>query len=296
MQTRRFVGSDGNGLVASLRGEGALDVLLLHGGGQTRHAWDGAARAIASAGWRAISLDQRGHGDSDWVESGRYGAMSYAADAIAVAQALRDEIGTPPVAVGASLGGLASLLAQGIADCFAAIVLVDVVPQMDSAGVGNVVGFMRAHATEGFTSVEEAADAIAAYLPHRPRPRSLAGLSKNLRLNPDGRWRWHWDPRFVDGPGRFDHDRAEAEPRLLAAARDLSVPSLLIRGASSELVTDEVAAAFARLSPQTRQVDIADARHMVAGDRNDAFAGAVLSFLSSLPLKAETVQQAAPSG
>ena len=297
METRRFTGRDGNGLVASVRGQaagpGRPDVLLLHGGGQTRHAWDGAARALATAGWRAVALDQRGHGDSDWVENGEYGALAYGADATAVAQALAAESGARPVAVGASLGGLASLLAQGSADCFSAVVLVDVVPQMDPAGVGNVLGFMRAHAAEGFASVEEAADAIAAYLPHRPRPRSLAGLSKNLRLHPDGRWRWHWDPRFVDGAGRFDAERPRFEPLLIAAARDLAVPSLMIRGASSELVTPEAAEAFARLSPQTRQVDIAEARHMVAGDRNDAFAGAVLDFLGELVGKDESSQRAA---
>ncbi len=284
MSPRHFTGSDGNDLVATVRGEGARDVLLLHGGGQTRHAWDGTAKALARAGWRAVALDQRGHGDSAWIASGRYPQAAFAEDAAAVAQTLQRESGRAPVAVGASLGGLAALQALGRPGepVFRGVVLVDVVPQMDRAGVGHVVGFMKAHAVEGFATVEAAAEVIAAYLPHRPRPRSLAGLAKNLRRHADGRWRWHWDPRFIEGPDAVHQDWPAVEARLTAIAAGMPVPSLLVRGGSSELVTDEAARAFRALSPTTRYVNIAEARHMVAGDRNDAFSAAVLDFLTGL--------------
>lgn len=282
MLTRSFVGHDGNKLVASIRGEGPRSALLLHGGGQTRHAWDGTGRALAHAGWTAIAIDQRGHGDSDRIESGHYGFRDFGADAACVAREIARTSGHKPVAVGASLGGLASLLAlgaSGLDPVFSALVLVDIVPQMDPTGVDHVQGFMRARAVEGFASVEEAAEAVALYLPHRPKPRSLEGLKKNLRLHADGRWRWHWDPRFLDGPHSVNVDWPAVEQELFAAARGLAVPSLLVRGASSELVTEEAAQAFFALSPSTAYVNIADARHMVAGDRNDVFAAAVLEFL-----------------
>jgi len=145
-----------------------------------------------------------------------------------------------------------------------------------------VQGFMRAHARDGFGSVEEAADAVAAYLPHRPRPRSTEGLKKNLRLSPDGRWRWHWDPRFLDGRRPVDGNRSEVEERLVAAARALTIPAMLVRGGSSELVQEEHAREFLALVPHARFADVSGARHMVAGDRNDQFSAAILDFLSNL--------------
>jgi len=161
------------------------------------------------------------------------------------------------------------------------LVLVDVTPRVDSAGIDKIQGFMRAHG-EGFGSVAEAAEAVAAYLPHRPRPRSHEGLKKNLRLHADGRWRWHWDPRFLDGRRPVDGRRAETEERLIAAARGLKIPAMLVRGGSSELVQEEHAREFLELVPHARFADVSGARHMVAGDKNDQFAAAIMDFLEDL--------------
>jgi pimeloyl-ACP methyl ester carboxylesterase len=280
--SRIFLGSEGNRLVASEIGSGDRPVLMLHGGGQTRHAWTRTARGLAEAGWRAVMLDQRGHGDSEWPSSAAYAFPDFGADAAAVGRRLAEEHGgARPVAVGASLGGIASLLALAASPepIFSGLVLVDIVPRMDPRGVDHIQGFMRARAAEGFASVDEAAEAVAAYLPHRPRPTNLDGLKKNLRQHPDGRWRWHWDPRFLDGPRSVSTDWERVEASLLAAARSLSAPTLLVRGGSSELVTPEAAREFLALAPDAEFVDVADARHMVAGDRNDAFAGAIRGFL-----------------
>jgi pimeloyl-ACP methyl ester carboxylesterase len=196
--------------------------------------------------------------------------------------------GARAVVIGASLGGIASLLAAGEAQdpigapIFAALVLVDITPRVDLGGVAKVQGFMRAHARDGFGSVEEAADAVAGYLPHRPRPRSNEGLKKNLRLHPDGRWRWHWDPRFLEGRRPVDGDRTEIEERLLAAARDLKIPAMLVRGGASELVQEEHAREFLALVPHARFADVSGARHMVAGDKNDQFSAAIMAFLNDL--------------
>jgi pimeloyl-ACP methyl ester carboxylesterase len=149
-----------------------------------------------------------------------------------------------------------------------------------------VLGFMRAHAEQGFGSIAEAAQAVADYLPHRPRPKKHEGLKKNLRLSPDGRWRWHWDPRFLDGRAE-GADRGALEADLVAAARRIQVPALLVRGASSELVKEAHAREFVALVPHADYIDVSGARHMVAGDRNDHFAEAVLSFLARLPRNAE---------
>ena len=280
-----FRGAAGNRLAADVFGDaGAPVVLLLHGGGQTRHAWRRTAVEIARAGMTAYAVDQRGHGDSEWVADGAYRFEDFADDVTAVAAELTRRHGEPPVAIGASLGGIASLLAAGEAKdpIFAALVLVDITPRVDLAGVAKVQGFMRAHAREGFASVEEAADAVAAYLPHRPRPRSTEGLKKNLRLHPDGRWRWHWDPRFLDGRRPVGGDRPEVEAQLLGAARELKIPAMLVRGGSSELVQEEHAKEFLALVPHARFADVSGARHMVAGDKNDQFSVAILAFLNDL--------------
>ncbi len=279
-----FRGAAGNRLAADVFGDAGRPVLLLHGGGQTRHAWRRTAVEIARAGMTAYAVDQRGHGDSEWVADGAYRFKDFADDVTAVAAELTRRHGEPPVAIGASLGGIASLLAAGEAKdpIFAALVLVDITPRVDLAGVAKVQGFMRAHAREGFASVEEAADAVAAYLPHRPRPRSTEGLKKNLRLHPDGRWRWHWDPRFLDGRRPVGGDRPEVEAQLLGAARELKIPAMLVRGGSSELVQEEHAKEFLALVPHARFADVSGARHMVAGDKNDQFSVAILAFLNDL--------------
>jgi pimeloyl-ACP methyl ester carboxylesterase len=286
--TALFTGAAGNRLVADMFGDAGPSVLLLHGGGQTRHSWRETAVRLARSGSTAYALDQRGHGDSEWIADGSYAFADYADDARAVSDALAARSGTRPIVIGASLGGIAALLAEGKAAkadreaLFSALVLVDITPRVDLNGVAKIQGFMRAHAAEGFGSISEAADAVAAYLPHRPRPRSYDGLRKNLRLDPDGRWRWHWDPKFLDGPRPVDSARGMTEAALVEAARCVRAPALLVRGTSSELVSPDHVREFLELVPHAEYMDVVGARHMVAGDRNDRFSAAILSFLGKL--------------
>ena len=283
--TETFMGAASTQLVADRHGETGDPVILLHGGGQTRHAWSATAAALARQGRVAYTMDQRGHGDSSWVDDGDYRHVSFAADLLRVADELTRRHGKRPLAIGASFGGLITLLAQGIAArqghgaLFRALVLVDITLQTDQEGAERIRAFMRGHASEGFASVEEAAEAVASYMPHRPRPKSNRGLQKNLRQKPDGRWRWHWDPQFIDGAMWIDSDRAAVDADLVAAASALVVPTLLVRGASSELVREEHAREFLALARNTEYVDVAGARHMVVGDANDQFSASLSEFL-----------------
>jgi pimeloyl-ACP methyl ester carboxylesterase len=286
-RTETFIGSADNKLVGDFYGKGPRPVMLLHGGGQTRHAFAGTAQELAKAGWTALVLDQRGHGDSSWIEDGRYMAPDFARDAMAVAAELTKRFGKPPVLAGASLGGMAGMLAEGFSfgegrpPNFAALILVDVTPRFDAEGASRVRDFMRGKAFEGFASIDEVADAVAQYLPHRPRPSSTEGLRKNLRQR-DGRWYWHWDPRFFDGPHPISEDRHLFEEERVEAVRNLRIPALLVRGGSSELVKEEHVKEFLALAPHAKFVDVAGARHMVAGDRNDVFSAAIVDFLATL--------------
>ncbi|MGA0604483.1 alpha/beta fold hydrolase [Phenylobacterium sp. VNQ135] len=271
-------------LAADVFGADRLGVVILaHGGGQTRHSWAGAAQKLAAEGWEVIALDLRGHGDSSWAPGGDYGIERFAADLVEVARRQRRGAHL----VGASLGGLAGLVAetQVAPGVFRSLTLVDIVPRMEPTGVARIMGFMAANLEQGFESLEAAAEAIAAYVPHRPRPTDLSGLRKNLRLGDDGRYRWHWDPSFASGVRR---DRTEEGMAALEerAAR-IQIPVHLIRGRLSELVSSEAARAFIERIPGGVLTDVAGAAHMIAGDRNDRFTDAVLSFLSRVAELAE---------
>ena len=224
---RRFQGH-GLEIAADEAGsEGATPVILLHGGGQTRAAWGGALAEGARRGFHMLSADLRGHGESGWAADGEYGMTAHAADIAGLAQAL----GRAPFLVGASLGGMAGLAYAASGGPLAGLVLVDIAPQVNTAGTDKILAFMHS-APGGFASVDEAADAVAAYLPHRPRPKDTSGLMKNLRLRADGRLHWHWDPRmFSEGRGPRDTDG------LRDAARGLNVPTLLVRGRLSDVLS-----------------------------------------------------------
>jgi len=252
-------------------------VILLHGGGQTRHSWAGASKALAREGWYAIALDMRGHGESDWSPDGEYGLERFSADLRAVIATLDSK----PVVVGASLGGMTALITEGNASSplMAGLVLVDIAARLEPKGVTRIVNFMTAR-PDGFESLEEVADAISAYNPHRPRPKDLSGLAKNLRQTEDGRWHWHWDPKFMRAGDT--ETRSPRDPKLLEkAAAGLRVPTLLVRGKQSDLLSEEGAQEFLKQAPNAKYVDVSGAGHMVAGDKNDVFSKAVIDFLRS---------------
>jgi pimeloyl-ACP methyl ester carboxylesterase len=254
----------------------AAPILFLHGSGQTRQSWTKAMGAVVARGYRGITLDLRGHGDSGWSPDGGYTLDLFAQDLLRVLDALP----APPIVVGASLGGLAGMLAAAQApERLRALVLVDITVSVERGGAREVIDFMGS-GLEGFASLEEAADAVAAYLPHRPRPANTSGLSRNLRLR-DGRYYWHWDPAFMR-MGQDSETPSNSPHRLREAARALTIPTLLLRGGRSRITTDEGVREFLELAPHTEYIDIDGAHHMVAGDANDAFNDALLDFIDRL--------------
>jgi len=255
-------------------------VVFLHGGGQTRRSWGRAAAAVAERGWQAVTVDLRGHGESDWSDEGDYRVTTFAADVLEVLRQLPPR----PVLVGASLGGFTAMLLAGeiAPDAVRAVVLVDIVPNMNQSGAARIHTFMNDRMESGFGSLDEVADAIQEYNPHRPRPTDLDNLRTNLRRR-DGRWYWHWDPKFIDGTSARPPIEVTEVDRLYTAIEAIlraGVPMLLVRGQMSDLVTQERADEFIARFPEIGFVDVGGAGHMVAGDRNDIFAGAVVEFLA----------------
>ena len=284
MPTLQLQGADGLRLTADAEGDpNQAPVILLHGGGQTRHAWGTTLRTLGER-WYVVSVDLRGHGDSDWAPDGDYTLDAFARDIRAIAASFDQ----PPVLVGASLGGISSICAIGEEPRAnaAGLVLVDVAPRVEPAGVQRIGAFMTGN-MDGFESLDEVADLIAAYNPHRPRPTDLSGLKKNLRQREDGRWVWHWDPAFVGGRfGSVDETRTQSSlvdgQRLQRAAATITIPTLLVRGRMSDLLSEQGAQELLELVPHARLVDVAGAGHMVAGDRNDLFNDAIVTFVDEV--------------
>ncbi len=276
-QTVTFRGVDDLGLVADeWNRESPGDkptILMLHGGGQNRHSWKNTGQILADAGFHVIAMDSRGHGDSDRSPTATYAVEALCDDTLQVLY----QIGRPVVLIGASMGGMTGIAAahEAGAELVTKLVLVDVVPRFEKDGSARIRDFM-ASGLHGFDTLEEAADAVAAYLPHRTRPRSTDGLKKNLRQR-DGRWYWHWDPAFLTKPADDPFARVE---KLEQDAMNLEIPILLIRGKLSDVVSAEGVQDFLAKVPRAELVELSDAGHTAAGDDNDAFTDAVVQFVN----------------
>lgn len=247
-------------------------VLLAHGFGQTHHSWAGTQARLADAGHGSLAMDARGHGASDRnPDTLLYVGAQFVDDLVRAAASL----GPDPVLVGASMGGLCGLMAQARDGCFSALVLVDVTPRWEPAGMARIDAFLRAH-PDGFADYADAAEQIAAYLPHRRGRKSREQLEPLLREDADGRLRWHWDLRMLD---EFVAGSASLQAHMEDAARAVRVPVLLVSGGRSDLVSEHTVAHFLELVPHATHVRLPDATHMVAGDDNDGFTDSVLGFL-----------------
>jgi len=266
-------GADGLRLAAEAFGAaGDPVVLLAHGGGQSRHVWADTARLLAAAGYLAIALDSRGHGDSDWSVPPRYEPEDFARDFASVARWRLDVDGRAPHFVGASLAGIAGLIAAGLLapPAFATLTLVDVVPDFRTDALDKARDLFALGHNEGFASDDDAARALGA------RPGRIQ-VARFMRRGADGRWRWRWDPAFAE---RIHHDDL-TRARCAGAARALSIPVHLIRAGRSEFVDRAATEAFRAMTPHLRVSDLPEARHVVTGDPDGAYARKIRDFLDS---------------
>ncbi len=276
-RTVKFSGSEGITLVGDEWNRGADGdapaVLLLHGGGQNRFSWKKTGQILADRGLHVVALDSRGHGDSDRAPDANYSVDALRDDTLAVIE----QIERPVALIGASMGGMTGMLVADAAGprSVTKLVLVDVVPRYEKDGSARIRDFM-ASGMDGFATLDEAADAVAAYLPYREKPRSPEGLKKNLRLR-DGRWYWHWDPAFLTAP---KDNRFVRIDKLEQAVLNLTIPILLIRGKLSDVVSEEGVQHFLETVPHAEFVELSQAGHTAAGDDNDAFSDVVVQFVT----------------
>jgi pimeloyl-ACP methyl ester carboxylesterase len=253
-------------------GDRALGVVFLHGGGQSRYSWRRAAQALQAHGFPCLIFDMRGHGDSDWIPQGDYRIDAFAADLECVLQ----QWARPVILVGASLGGLTSIVVAGRRNAqVRAVVLVDSVPLVNEALVNHYLEWLSHAADEGFESPQAALEHLRTQFPESAP--SLASIERSMRRTPAGRWRWHWDQRIVVGPtsstalGLQDH--------LERCANGVRVPLLLVRAGASDFVTPQALEHLRRCAPQLETAVLPGARHMIVGDDNLPFVEVALPFL-----------------
>jgi pimeloyl-ACP methyl ester carboxylesterase len=267
---------DGLMLAGEAYGDSAAPpVLFFHGGGQSRNAWIGSAKAVAKAGYYGVSFDLRGHGDSDWAADSDYLLDAFGRDV----ERLISCFDQPVTLVGASRGGQAALVGGSHhPDRVRLIMLADVAPLMRDDGVDGIREFF-AEGEAGFATLDDAADSLARHL-NQPRMEDSSRLTRAMRRDDAGRWHWRWDP--ATGRREFLHPPSEGEALLAAAARVKS-PIVLVRAELSHLLTDDGVARFGQLAPQLEVITAKGVGHMFTADRNDAFAAQLLECLKRTP-------------
>ncbi|MDQ0691396.1 pimeloyl-ACP methyl ester carboxylesterase [Arthrobacter sp. W4I7] len=208
-----------------------------------------------------------------------YGIRAQAADLESALRDIRDRDPGWTVLVGASMGGMAAMaFAAAHPDDVGGLVLVDIAPTTESAGTNRIKAFMSA-GKRGFDTIGDAIDAVAEYRPGAPR-RDAASLRHNLRRGRDGRVYWHWDPEF-HRPDNGLGDRARNRQMLLTAAEQITTPTLVVRGAESDVVSAAGVTELLGIMPHAEVVTIANAGHMVMGDDNANFVDAALAFIEN---------------
>lgn len=248
---------------------GAPDLVLLHGLSGHARSWDHFASAMSDR-YRVLALDQRGHGESAWTDAGAYGTADMADDLAAFVAAL----GLNGFSLlGLSMGGAVTIEYAGRQPPeLAACVIVDIGPQIVTTGIQRIRGGLAA--TDVFSSKDEAFAAARAANAVPPEAHHRHRVEHNLMRTEDGRWTFRFDRAFRGGMLRT---REEAAAWRSCAA--ITVPTLVMRGAQSDILAPEVAARMAKVIPDARLVEVPAAGHAIPLDNPDGFLAAAREFL-----------------
>jgi esterase len=255
---------------------GGHPLLFLHGGGLNAHTWDVVAVMLRDR-YRCIALDQRGHGDSEWSPAIDYGVETQVKDVEGFINLLGLE---NPVLIGQSMGGLNAIAyAIGHSERLKGLVAVDVGPEINPAGTERIREFSS---TPELDSLEAFLERAVKFNPHRDREVLRRSLFYNLRRLPDGKWALKHDQRRAsDANYRANVEQRE---RLAREVAKITCPTLIVRGARSDILTDEGADKFARSLPRAKWVRVEDSGHNVQGDNPRGLLDVMRPFLDSIGL------------
>jgi len=278
--SHRVAGAHGLSLhVLEWSSEG-VPMVLLHGGGNEAHLWDDFAPVVAPH-YRVLAVDQRGHGDSDWDPQGRYDSDAMADDLERVLDAFG--IGRF-VLIGFSMGGRAGMVFAGRhPERLAGLVLVDIGPELDARGRMRIGNEMTENRAPVFESIEAYARLLARNYPAGSAEALQRMALHGLRRRPDGLYELKSDPKLRSERG--DPETYAAQERALAqrmweALAKLPCPTLVVRGAASDILSPEVADRMVdEVLPNGRLAVVPRAAHSVATDNPQGFADAVGGFV-----------------
>ena len=253
----------------------AQPILLLHGGHQSAHSWDLVSLHLAQK-YRIIALDQRGHGDSEWARNGDYSNLTMAQDA----QAFVAAIGLQrPIIMGHSMGGRNTLLMTRMNPEYpGALVIVDVGPETMEAGRKTISSFVKRN--EIFDDLEHFIRNVREYDPYRSREHIERTVKYNMLERADGKYISKCDYRRWRGEIEVHDENRDAIS--LGDLASFKMPTLVVRGANSNILADDAAERFRDALPKGNLVTVPDCGHNVHSQNTLGFIDAVGKFLSSL--------------
>ena len=255
------------------RRAGAPDLVLLHGFTGHARSWDAFAEAMTDR-YRVVALDQRGHGESGWAAADAYGNPEMVEDVAAFIGAMGL---TRFSLLGLSMGGMVAInfagrQPKGLAE----LVIVDIGPEIVAAGSARIQAGVRA--ADVFASKDEAFVAARAANSRPPEAHHRQRVEQNLMRTEDGRWTWRYD-RALRSPTTVRPRDPEAAWR---ACANISAPTLIIRGALSDVLSPEVAARMLEVIPGARLTQVDNSGHSVPLDAPEGFETAARAFLKGL--------------
>jgi pimeloyl-ACP methyl ester carboxylesterase len=251
-------------------------IVFLHGGGLNAHTWDVVALMLRTR-YRCIALDQRGHGDSEWSPAIDYGVDTQVQDVEGFVDSLRLE---NPVLVGQSMGGLNSMAyAVRHSERLKGLVVVDVGPEIEAAGAQRIREFAS---TPELASPEAFLELAVKFNPLRNPAVLRRSLFYNLGQLPSGKFALKHDQRRAsEEASRISTAQRE---RLSREVTKISCPTLIVRGALSDVLSDRAAEKFAKSLPRARWVQVEKAGHNVQGDNPHGLLDAILPFFNEIGL------------
>ena len=251
--------------------EGLRPLLFLHGGALTAHTWDLCCLALRDE-FHCIALDQRGHGDTDWAPDADYSIAAQREDV----KGFVDTLGLGRfILAGMSMGAINALaFAIQYPERLSHLVLIDAGPEVRRPGSRRVRDFVNGSAKQ--ETLEEIIERALAFNPRRDPLILRRSLMHNLRRQSDGTWSWKYDRRRFQQMG----DAHAVERRGLAEGlAKVTCPTLIVRGAESDVFHDEDAERLAKQLPDGRWLKISGAGHTVQGDNPKDLAAALRVFL-----------------
>lgn len=250
----------------------APPLVLLHGFTGHARSWDSAASALSDK-YRVLALDQRGHGETEW-------ATDYAPERrVEDMEAFRDALGLGRFSLlGLSMGGRAAFMyAAKNPATLEKLVIVDIAPETDPAGAQRINQGVRAN--DVFENPEQAVAAARAANARPPEAELRHRVLNNLIQRPDGKWTFRYDIALRNGSPARVMPTAEEIAAAWESLKNITCPTLLIRGEASDVLSPAAARRMLELIPDSRMVEVRDSGHSVPLDNPTGFLAAVRTFL-----------------